>query len=384
MKDKRKMPISEKPSSHPVAIKSAILFLIGMFFCQYAKNSPLFQTDRQNAFARAKNLDNGISISWLDQTWNDKMLDKDGITDADLDLLKQIGFKTIRLPVAFEYLEEKHVPRQKVLECIDKAWQLCRKHHFRLIVDYHYGSLNDQNFVPETKTVINTWLILAQKYLNKDYDNLFFEIYNEPPPINPQIWKDAAYNIVSAIHKVDRRRTLLVGASNYNSIYELSRLVRLADENIIYTFHFYEPFLFTHQGAAWVGNQVATVGVPFPYNAEKFPQLNQKAKGTAGEQNYNKYRLDGNEASVHDKLLIVKHWADKYQIPIICTEYGCYNEYADPDSRCRYLKCVRANLKTLNIPGVLWDYNTNFSIFTGIPAIKTLPDCMKNAIGYYN
>ena len=24
-------------------------------------------------------------------------------------------------------------------------------------------------------------------------DNLFFELYNEPPHMNPDIWKDAAY-----------------------------------------------------------------------------------------------------------------------------------------------------------------------------------------------
>ena len=40
---------------------------------------------------------------------------------------------------------------------------------------------------------------------------LFFELYNEPPHMNPQIWKDAAYNIVTAIRKVDRQRTLIGG-----------------------------------------------------------------------------------------------------------------------------------------------------------------------------
>jgi endoglucanase len=159
-------------------------------------------------------------------------------------------------------------------------------------------------------------------------------------------------------------------------------MVRLADENIIYTCHFYEPFFFTHQGAAWVGNQVSTTGVPFPYNVEKFPAINAKAKGTWGETNYYKYKNDGNEQSVKDKLQIVKNWAGTYYVPVICSEYGVYNQFADIESRCRYIKAVRLALKQLKMPGMLWDYNSNFSIFNGKPSLNTLPVCMQQAIGY--
>lgn len=358
------------------------LFLSVALLTQYAKSSPTLPKQRQIAFNRAKALDNGISISWLEQTWNKDILNTDGIKPADLQLLKQLGFKTIRLPVAFRYFEKSHVPQQQVLARIDKVWALCRQHGFKLIIDYHYGDLADSNCVSATKNIINTWTAIAKKYLHTDANALFYEIYNEPPPMNPQLWKDAAYNIVNAIRKIDKRRTLLVGASNYNSIYELSRFIRLPDDNIIYTFHFYEPFLFTHQGAEWVGDQMATTGVPFPYNVEKFPAMNRKAKGTAGEANYNKYHLDGNEGSIKDKLQIVKNWANKYAVPIICGEYGSYNKYADEQSRCNYVNAVRRSLKTLNIPGILWDYNTSFSLFNGPPSIANLSDCMKQALGY--
>lgn len=63
--------------------------------------------------------------------------------------------------------------------------------------------------------------------------------------------------------------------SIHNSIYELSR-----DDHIICNFHFYEPFFFIHRDTSRVGDQVATTGVSFPYNAENFPALNPKAKST--------------------------------------------------------------------------------------------------------
>ena len=347
-----------------------------------AKSKPTPLTDRQTAFKRAKTLNNGISVSWLEQTWNRNVLSQKPFTTSDFKLLKQLGFKSIRLPVAFSYFENAHVPVEKVFTHIDEVLKQCKIYGFKLIIDNHYGNLNDNNYATETPKIIALWLTLTKKYIKESPDNVFFELYNEPSQISPQAWKDAAFNIVTAIRKLDRKRTLIVGASNYNSIYELSRMERLADENIIYTYHFYEPFMFTHQGAGWVGDQVSTTGIPFPFDAKKFPPINPQVIGTWGESNYYQYKKDGNEQSVRDKLQIVKNWSNKYYVPVLCGEYGVYNKYADADSRCRYIKTVRKYLKLMDMPGIMWDYNANFSIFSGPPSINNLSDCMKQAIDY--
>jgi endoglucanase len=369
-------------NSVTILVRSVFVMLLLFVQTTIAKSNPTLSPERLLAFKRAKSLDNGVSVSWLEQTWAKDILKDNAITNTDLELLKTLGFKSIRLPVAFKYFESKNIPVAAVLTKIDKVVKQCRVYGLKLIIDYHYGELNDNNYLTEPPVIIKTWLMLTARYKNESADNLFFELYNEPPPMNPGTWKDAAYNIATAIRKIDKKRTLIIGASNFNSIYELSRTVRLADENIIYTVHFYEPFLFTHQGATWVGDQVSTTGVTFPYNAESFPTINPKAKGTWGETNFYQYRTDGNEQSLTDKLLIVKKWATKYDVPLICTEYGVYNKYADVNSRCRYIKAIRRTLKKLNIPGVLWEYKDNFSIFNGTPSIQNLPDCMKDAIGY--
>ncbi|RAV59167.1 hypothetical protein DIU36_06745 [Mucilaginibacter rubeus] len=133
---------------------------------------------------------------------------------------------------------------------MDKVVEQCNTYGFRLVIDYHYGRLNDNNYLTETALVIDLWLKLTKRYKNADYNNLFIEDYNELPHINPKLRKVAAYNIVTLIRRFDKQRTLIVSASNYNSIYELSRLSRLADDHIICTFHFYEPFfLFTRAQA---------------------------------------------------------------------------------------------------------------------------------------
>jgi endoglucanase len=343
--------------SHFFACTIAILFTTMPI--QIAKSNPTMPAARLLAFKRAKSLDNGVSVSWLEQTWNKDALTQNNLSAADLSLLKQLGFKSIRLPVAFEYYEDEHIADEQLYSQIDNVLKRCQLYGMKVILDYHNGDFNEKNFRTATKRAINTWLKLVKRYKRVSDDELFFEIYNEPPHMDPQIWKDATYNIVTVIRQNDAGRTLIIGASNYNSIYELSRFVPLSDENIIYTFHFYEPF---------------------SYNAEKFPILNPKAKNTDGEKNYNEYSIDGNEQSVRDKLQIVKDWGNKYDVPLLCGEYGVYNKYADLDSRCRYIKTVKQALKALQIPGMLWDYNGSFSIFEGKPSMADLPACMKEAI----
>lgn len=378
--------VSNAAKNKIIRFTQVLNFLLTLLFltinCLVAKSSPKESPQRALAFKRAKSLDNGISFSWLEQTWNKTPLNQNAIKDSDFKLLKKLGFKSIRLPIAFSYLETEHILTEQLFRSIDKVVEQSHRYGFKLVLDLHNGNLNDTNYTAQTAKIISIWLKITQRYRYTSPDEVLFELYNEPPHMNPNVWKDAAYNIVTALRKVDKNRTYIIGASNYNSIYELSRFVRLADENIIYTFHFYEPFFFTHQGAEWIGNQVATTGVTFPYSAENFPALNPKAKGTPGEAHYQLYKKDGNERSVNDKLQIVKDWSNKYAVPILCGEYGVYKKYADLDSRCRYIKAVRAALKRLGIPDMMWDYNSSFSIFTGKPSILNLPTCMQDAIGY--
>ena len=137
--------------------------------------------NRAIVFKRAQSLNNGISVSWLEQTWTPSIIDSNGIKRKDMELLRKLGFTTIRLPVAFAYFDAQHVPLEKVLARIDAVMAQCNKYGFKLIIDYHYGNLNDNNYEAETQVIIKLWAILTRHYLKESPDNLFFELYNEPP-----------------------------------------------------------------------------------------------------------------------------------------------------------------------------------------------------------
>jgi endoglucanase len=111
-----------------------------------AKSKPIVSAERLLAFNRAKSLDNGVSISWLDQTWAKDIFKDNVATKTDFELLKTLGFKSIRLPVAFVFFESKNIPIENVLIHIDEVIKLCRVYGLKLIIDYHYGQINDNNY----------------------------------------------------------------------------------------------------------------------------------------------------------------------------------------------------------------------------------------------
>jgi endoglucanase len=54
-----------------------------------AKTKPLLVNNTGYLFKKAQKLDNGINISWLEQTWNPGILADSNITKSDFILLKK-------------------------------------------------------------------------------------------------------------------------------------------------------------------------------------------------------------------------------------------------------------------------------------------------------
>src|ERR1700712_5045585 len=121
--------------------------------------------DRATVFKRVQSLDNGISISWLEQTWSNDILNKNAIKASDFQLLKQLGFKSIRLPVAFGYFQSNNIPIHKVFEHVDQIFKLCQLYGFKLVICYHPGNLNESTYLAENKEIIDLWVLLAKKYI---------------------------------------------------------------------------------------------------------------------------------------------------------------------------------------------------------------------------
>lgn len=352
------------------------------------------------AKSRALTLEKGMNYPWLEEYWGGNPSinymnylnirssagqAKLSSFKTQISLMSQMGFKTLRLPVSFDHWEDRKSPYNidsvSYFMAIDSAIVWCNLYNMKLVIDYHHGNLYDGNFWNELPRVIELWKQIANRYKNTDPNKVFFELYNEPNGISTSNWKTAAQSIISVIRPILKNHTFILGANNWNSQYNM-RDILVSDTNIIYTFHFYEPFLFTHQGASWVGGDVSTIGIPFPYDASRMPPKNPACVSSFGVSQYNGYKTQATCSNMYNSLNIAKTFSNTYNVPIWCGEWGTYKKYIPLNDRCTYTQCIKTHLDNLKIPFAYWEWNEDFSIFNNnIPSLNNIPMCMKSAMG---
>ncbi len=188
------------------------------------------------------------------------------ITERDLAQIAQWGFDHVRLPVDYPVLESDDHPGQYLetgFGYIDRCLDWCQANNLGVILDLHHApgytftsTLEDLSgnkialfTQPEMQArLMDLWSFIAARYRGTD---LIFELLNEVCLPDSQPWNALAVRLIEAVHAVDPTRKVIIGPNFYNAVSELTNLVYLDDPRVGYTFHFYEPLLFTHQKAAW-------------------------------------------------------------------------------------------------------------------------------------
>ncbi len=170
--------------------------------------------------------------------------------------------------------------------------------------------------------------------------------------------------MISAIRTVDTKHTIIVGGVNFNTYTELQNIPVYSDPNLIYTFHFYDPFMFTHQGATWnTPSMLSLAGVPFPYNSAEMPACPADLKGTWVESALNSYPSQGTVGYVKSLIDIAVSFKNLRNVNIYCGEFGVYIPNSDPDDRVYWYSIVRQYLEEKGISWTTWDYQGSFGLF---------------------
>lgn len=319
----------------------------------------------------------GVNISYYEAYWK---TDKEILRHfpdlmAKVKLAHKLGFKTIRLPVSFDlFLEKDHKQIEKLL--LDELYQVydfVDKQQMNLIITYHYGRLYKvEDKKAEVQRIANMWKQVVAKFKGKSYDNLFFGLYNEPR-IGEEDWNLSARQLMNNLRKEDQNRYWIIGGTNFNGIDALINLKLLPeDKKIIYTFHFYQPYIFTHQGAPWDPKKTSIVGLPYPYNASEMPAMPTSADKDT-RYNYVHYPERGNKEFIDKRIRKVYEWILANNVPILCTEVGAINTIKR-SHRDSYMKDVIHVMGKYDIPMLIWDLDQTFSIVNGeerlLPSIE--------------
>jgi len=309
-----------------------------------------------------KNLGGGVNISLFEHYWTTpEFLYQEDIS-GKINNIAKAGFKTIRIPVAFDnFLAPKSFNLQpQIISKLKDIFNACTAKKLNLIITYHYGKLNNDNTSGEIERISWIWKQVQRQFSGQGYSSLFFELYNEPV-MNGILWKKTITTIIQNLRYEDKSRIYIIGAVNYNSLDELNVMGRLPDDKLFYSFHFYEPFIFTHQGADWTNNKTALLKLPYPYKKSRMPAAVFVENSGTNNKELSRYPQEATNEFIRNRFKTIAETCLRNNMPLICTEVGVI-KLADRRSRKHYLKDVTGDLSDLGIQTVLWDYDDKFSI----------------------
>jgi len=313
-------------------------------------------------------LTTGVNITrWFCYTGNttDAAHFQNYLAPDDFAALKRLNIQFVRLCLSPDVVYANGQPKADVLPFLDQAFDRFHNANITVIFDLHDNGqlkLDDPN--KDNSGFITFWQGLARRYLAQHETSLIFELVNEPVfNKNPETWYALQEKTVQAIRAIDPARTLIVSGAGYSSINALAKMTPLPEKNLIYTFHCYDPFFFTHQGATWAGDAVKPLkDIPFPASPEavdkmiqEIPAASQDAVRGYGLQHYNQVYLLGRIKAAVD-------WGRDHHVPVLLGEFGAYAKVSPPDSRARWFAAMRSTLAQLNVPNALWGYDDSFGL----------------------
>ncbi len=345
-----------------IYIKLTNAFFWINFLCWVTLSTLSAQPHIQSLNEIKKNLGAGVNLSIFEHYWSTTDALYGENVSYKLNNISKSGFKTVRLPVAFDlFLQPNSYNVQpELLSKLKEIYTVCAENKLNLIITYHYGKLNNDNTYSETERISWIWKQMQRYFAGLGYNDLLFELYNEPTANNSK-WKETITSIIDYLRYEDKNRIYIVGGVNYNSLDELKAMGKLPDDKLLYTFHFYEPFLFTHQGADWTNNKTNVRNLPYPYKKSKMPK--EAFDQSTGHLNadFTNYPQEATNAFIVQRLVSIAQFCQQNNMPLICTETGVIN-LAGKKSRKHYLSDITDDMYQLNIQTVLWDYDQKFSI----------------------
>lgn len=342
------------------------------------------------AFERAAALQHGINLSgWFASSGDLSAQHFESFTNAtDLGTIHAMGFDFVRLGIAPELIErhgQTDPAHPEALAQLDHAMQEALDNHLEVMLCVFPNDEYKHNLATErgVDDFAQLWRILAAHFAAQDHDRIFYELMNEPEVPDPYRWMGIQSRVVEAIRQIDPYHTIIATAANYSGLGDLLQLTPVRDANVIYNFHFYEPYPFTHQGASWgADNWIYYKNIPYPATPATLAEQMKNVPGDLARYELYLYGADGwNTEGIAARIGFAAAWARERHVPLICNEFGAYREMAPPASRARWIHDVRSALEANHIGWAMWDYRGNFGIVTRTDTEITPDDATLKALG---
>lgn len=312
-------------------------------------------------------------------------------TKRDIDRVRHLGFTYVRLPFDPKLLwTDENAPDKLApafLARLDGAIAVILAADLAVMVDMHPDTAFSDRMREEPRFAAGFatfWRALAKHLSNTDPERVFLEAVNEPVFNDSARWWAVQKTVLDAMRDGAPRHTLVAGSDLWGRLQTLVEMTPYADRNIVYGFHCYDPFNFTHQGASWVGEPTRSLKrVPYPITLEVAGtvvpfQDNETNKGAVWQLGHEQW----DAVKLRDVLKQAADWGRNHNVPVACTEFGARRDDIPPEHRLAYLRDFRTACEAHEIPWGMWDYAGGFGIVTGRrPDERQVDDGTVEALG---
>lgn len=360
------------------------------------------------AQARAPRLRRGMNLwPWFsltrefpaprtDYDWPPFQSDRAIPSRDDLRALRSAGIDFVRLPVdPGPLLAFSGAQRERVFADVLAAIALCHEEGLAVVVNLHPNGAthhyNPRNLVGDVTAPLFTSYLrlvrdLAVRLARLDPARMVFEPLNEPPQsCGAADWTVMQGELLRTARLAAPDLTLVATGACGGMIAGLEGIDALDDPNVLYTFHFYEPYVFSHQGAPWMSEEPMyryLNAVPWPASAgtkqktlaavtarmaadgATLPAEKRDIAATIARVLDEYFAAEPDRGFIEKYFARVGAWAERHHIPrerLLLGEFGAlrtddrYVAAAAPD-RARYIRDVRETCEAAGFSWAFWNF----------------------------
>lgn len=328
-------------------------------------------------------LTKGISIPhwyWLRQP---TVLIDHFINDQDIEILVKLGVRHVQIPFEMADLDKPRIVEQ--LKCDIKR---LTEHKVAVIVSA-FGQKYNHEYIATDKG-IKVLQQLCSVMKGTPPDLVFVQIANEPFLLDPKSLSQVQDKLLQGARQILPHHTLITstplkfasGSGDWDMIKAFQITRPSDDKNVIYAFHFYDPYFFTHQGADWDPTTHSIKHLVYPTNLD-----NQKNVIAGLPKNLAPWIIKAlantwDKAQLRAALVPILEWRKQHQRPVMVTEFGVYKANVDTNSRQLWFKDVISLFNDEHILWTFWDYDAGFGLFSTQEGFRDLDKEIAKSLGF--
>jgi endoglucanase len=280
----------------------------------------------------------GVNIIGYDPIWEDESRAR--FQERHFAEIRRGGFDFVRVNLfAFKHMDAQNRIDPKWLERLDWVVREAGEAGLGVILDEHDFTTCVEN-IPACRVKLPAfWRQVATRYRNAPR-SVAFELLNEPhEALDAATWNAFFPELLAIVRETNPTRTVIIGPTRWNNFNELSTL-RLPEEdrNILVTFHYYDPFRFTHQGAGWAGDMKNVSGITWGSEEDR--------------------------AQIRADFAKVAEWSRANNRPILLGEFGAYDKSGTPVAmRAAYTEAVAREAERNGFGWSYWQFDSDFIVW---------------------